>query len=358
MLTRLYVDNYKCLVKFDLRLGKQHLLMGKNGAGKTTVFEVLAALRRIAHGEEIADVLSYSTLTRWGGIVQRFELEAVIKGKTYVYDLQVELPGRVLAERLLVDGVADFSRNQDEVRLGHGSGGAINIDSGRAALAKPTSGYTGTGRLVFTDWLFGMNIIRIDPRRMKGESEKEEFWLESDLSNFASWFRHIAQEHLGSITELNLALHEVLDGFDSINLRTEGGKGVRVIESRWRLNEGGAIVSYSFDELSEGQRALIGLYSLLYFAPTSGTTLCLDEPDNFVALREIQPFLLALRERENIQSLIISHHPEVINLLAPESGLMFERVAGGPARVEPFRAPPDAALPPAELIARGWEDGK
>jgi ATPase subunit of ABC transporter with duplicated ATPase domains len=200
----------------------------------------------------------------------------------------------------------------------------------------------------------------MDPRRMSAETEEESSSLDEGLSEFASWFRHMAQQQLGAVTALNRALQEVLEGFDSLSLPVDLEMGVRLLKSTWRLDAKGTTqtVDYAFDELSEGQRALIGLYSLMYFAPAAGTTLCLDEPDNFVALREIQPFLLALRERENIQSLIISHHPEVINLLAPESGLMFERVAGGPARVEPFRAPPDAALPPAELIARGWEDGK
>jgi len=115
---------------------------------------------------------------------------------------------------------------------------------------------------------------------------------------------------------------------------------------------------YTFEELSEGQRAIIGLYTLLHFLSGSGATLCLDEPDNFVALSEIQPFLLALRDQERIQTLLISHHPEVINLLAPGSGLWFERVSGGPVRVRPFQAPPDAAVPAAEIVARGWEDGK
>jgi hypothetical protein len=97
---------------------------------------------------------------------------------------------------------------------------------------------------------------------------------------------------------------------------------------------------------------------LLHFLSGSGATLCLDEPDNFVALSEIQPFLLALREQVGLQTLLISHHPEVINLLAPGSGLQFERVSGGPVRVSPFQAPPDTAVPAAELVARGWEDGK
>ena len=37
MLKRLYVDNYKCLVNFELFLEPTTLLVGLNGTGKSTI---------------------------------------------------------------------------------------------------------------------------------------------------------------------------------------------------------------------------------------------------------------------------------------------------------------------------------
>ena len=55
-------------------------------------------------------------------------------------------------------------------------------------------------------------------------------------------------------------------------------------------------VNYSISELSEGQRCLISLYMILHFRIERGDTVFIDEPDNFIALREIQPWLLAAEE--------------------------------------------------------------
>ena len=44
MVTRLYVDNFRCLVNFELKLDETNILLGPNGSGKTSV---LVALRRI-----------------------------------------------------------------------------------------------------------------------------------------------------------------------------------------------------------------------------------------------------------------------------------------------------------------------
>jgi predicted ATPase len=37
MLKRIYVDNFRCLVNFELKLDRVNLLLGRNGTGKTTV---------------------------------------------------------------------------------------------------------------------------------------------------------------------------------------------------------------------------------------------------------------------------------------------------------------------------------
>jgi hypothetical protein len=93
MLTRLYVDNYKCLVNFDLRLGREHLLMGGNGSGKSTVLEVLSALRRMLYrGGMVGEFLPASTLTRWQRRTrQTFEVEATLDAQSqYRYRLEAE----------------------------------------------------------------------------------------------------------------------------------------------------------------------------------------------------------------------------------------------------------------------------
>jgi len=89
-------------------------------------------------------------------------------------------------------------------------------------------------------------------------------------------------------------------------------------------------------------------------------TICLDEPDNFVALAEIQPWLFELSDRiedQGGQVILISHHPELINILAPEHAVIFSREDGGPVRVEAFRSDIFHKLAPAEQVARGWERG-
>ena len=179
--------------------------------------------------------------------------------------------------------------------------------------------------------------------------------------NFADWYRHLRQETEDH--EYIRDLCEVMEGF--VNMRLEAaGEGRREIKVRMAGSENGrgakGETEYLLSELSDGQRVLIGLYAVLHFALKPGATLCFDEPDNFIALREIQPWLAKVLERtENdetvAQVLIASHHPELLNRMAFKEGLLLDRPGGRHVRARRFDDPSQTGLTAAELMARGWE---
>jgi ATPase subunit of ABC transporter with duplicated ATPase domains len=152
------------------------------------------------------------------------------------------------------------------------------------------------------------------------------------------------------------SLRECMDGFQALRFSSEED-GVRKLRAEFLAPTKGR-VSYSISELSEGQRYLIALYMILHFRINRGDTVFVDEPDNFISLREIQPWLLAAEEaveEHSGQLILISHHPETLNQWAREYGLRFFREENGHVRTEKFRPARDGKLQAAELIARGWE---
>ena len=57
MITRIYIDNYKCLQNFEYKPKQFELIVGANGTGKSTVFEVLKSC-----GSLLRKKLSLATL--------------------------------------------------------------------------------------------------------------------------------------------------------------------------------------------------------------------------------------------------------------------------------------------------------
>ena len=102
---------------------------------------------------------------------------------------------------------------------------------------------------------------------------------------------------------------------------------------------------------------LIALYTLLHCLPEEGATICVDEPENFLALSEIQPWIDELDEcctEGPHQALLISHHPRPINFLARDAGLWIDRTGiDQPSRVSPIRDD-GQGISIAQLVERGW----
>src|SRR3954469_12940678 len=114
MFKRIYIHNFRCLENFSLSLGDKSsaLLIGKNGAGKSTVSFALALLQKLARGTNRVGQLVKAKDFFLGrtGAPMRFEVDVELEGKLYKYSLALELPSgfrelRVLSEELTVEGL-------------------------------------------------------------------------------------------------------------------------------------------------------------------------------------------------------------------------------------------------------------
>jgi len=375
MLRRVYVDNFRCFVNFEFRPGAKQLLLGPNGSGKSTLLEVLGHVRDFSvRGAAIDDLFIGDTLTRWqGSEQQRFELEVQGNDGIFRYELELDAVGslarpRVLTERVQFDQRDVFLFKSGEVHLFNDDFEdkvKFGSDWHRSALATVSARPENRKLTWFKDWLGGLQCIRVNPFGMTDRAEKEDVLPTRDLANFASWYRHLVQERSAATADLRETLRHALDGFDSLDLK-EAGQNTRILKATFRptLKDTETVVrntgyELTFRELSDGQRALIALYTLVGCAKKQNTLLCIDEPDNFISLVELQPWLYHLidhADNEDIQWMLISHHPELLNQLAADCGVVFTRQGGRHVTVRPYQGSPDSDLPPSEQIARGWTD--
>ena len=204
-----------------------------------------------------------------------------------------------------------------------------------------------------------VHCFQIDeyPNAMDESADREEREPDDELQNLAGWYRHLLQAYPDENVRFINSMKEALTGFQTLRFSSDED-GTRRLRADFTGPRKGK-VNFAISELSDGQRCLLALYMILHFLIARGRTVLIDEPDNFIALREIQPWLLAAEEAledHNGQLILISHHPEILNQWASRHGLRFFREGNGHVRTEKFKADPNGNLQPSELIARGWED--
>ena len=365
MLKRVYIDNFRSFVNFELPLAQQQLILGLNGTGKSTLLEVLQAIKGLISGEQNPDIFfPATTLTRWQTLSkQTFELDVEL-GSLYQFRLELDSWGspprtRIKRESVMCDKRLVFEFVDGEVHLFNDffeQKVTYPFDWFRSALATIQPRAENTKLIHFKNWIANLYCLQINPGKMSERAEREEPELALDTSNFASWYRHMTQEQAGAAARLQEHLRRIIPGFESLDLRAAGTKA-REIMVRFAHTQGLSPMSFDvgFSELSDGQRVLICLYSLLEFIVTRNACIFLDEPENYIAIPEIQPWLMELRDRVDdlgAQVTLISHHPEIVNYMAPELGIVFEREGPGPVRVHKYVS--SDLLAPAEQIARGW----
>jgi len=372
MIRRLYVDNYKCFVNFEYKPRALELLIGENGAGKSAAFEVIERLRAfLGRGSSTGECFKASTLTRWqDSPAQRFELDIAGPDGEYYYELRVEhdakrAKNRIAEERLKLGNrwLYVFDGKDAHLYRDDGSEGpSFPTDWSRSFIFTLPERDDNKRLTWFRNYVAAIQLFFIDPHRMKTESDGEEPQPLVSLANFASWYRHATQDAPDRQQKVFDSLRDVLAGFRLLKLE-QAGEYTRVLKAVFsapgKPGQREEPLSFRLDELSEGQRCLIALYTVLHFCVQTGRTICFDEPDNYVALRELEPFLAELRlrcEDSGCQCLIISHHPEILDRLTVDHGVRFVRDDMGPTRTKPCTFEESEKQRPSEIVARGWED--
>src|ERR1017187_3541122 len=203
MLKRVFIDNYRTFVNFELTLGQQQLILGLNGSGKSTLLEVLRAIKKLITGYEQPELLfPPSTRTRWQTLPQQtFELDVDL-GEIYKFRLELDSwgsPERTRIRRELVNcgGRAVFEFVQGEVHLFNDRFEhkvTYPFDWFRSALATVQERRENSKLMRFKDWIGKLHCLQLNPHAMLRQIAREDPEPAFDMANFASWYRHISQE--------------------------------------------------------------------------------------------------------------------------------------------------------------------
>ena len=367
MITRLYANNFRCLVAFEAAFDSFGVLCGPNGAGKSSVFDAIDLVRTLGTGESVLgstgehDIQNLE-LTYWlDSKVQEFELSLSVDGYAFQYVIHIEQKAdfekpRIIHEKALCDEQVLFNRDLEGVRFQRYDGNETGfpLDWRQAALAAIQPRGSIDKLALLQEEVGKLLILRPNPQDIERESRAESRRPNASLSNLNSWYRALSQEQEWT-DSLRDALKGIWPDFRSFKL-VDVGLNAKALQLRFDSGNGGQPTLLLMEQLSDGERGLIGLCMVRAALETGAArTVFLDEPDNFVGLPELQPWVLSMRELldEEHQLILISHHPEILSNAGEANGrYLWRDNHTSPTRIGPLKVP--EGMTAGEAIARGW----
>lgn len=335
MLQRLYVHNFRCLENFELSLKgmSSALLIGKNGAGKSTIARALEVLQSIGRGiNRVGQLIESKDFTRGRYDVPiRFEIEVLLEDKLYKYTLAFELPEsfrelRVFEEQLLIEGNPVYSRKEAQVTLvSRNREAQFLVDWHLVALPVIQEQSEVDPLYIFKTWLARMIILAPIPALMTGDSHGETLEPKQDGSNFGEWFSGLLSRYPAAYTQADKYLRDVMPDIQDF-LNELIGKDAKSMVVRFEANN--ATLSVDFKDLSDGEKCFFLCAVVLAANRYYGPLFCFwDEPDNYLSLSEVGHFITSLRRsfKDNGQILATSHNEEAIRKFSNENTFVLDR---------------------------------
>jgi len=344
MIERIYIHNFRCLENFELSLaGNSALLIGKNGAGKSTISFALELLQGIARGNNrVARLLGPRDFSRGKtDAPMRFEVDVRLGGRLYQYRLALDVPPtfkelRVRSEELLIDGEPMYTRDLAQVSLRRdaaASGAAFRLDWQLVALPIIQEQSEDDPLFIFKRWLAHALILAPIPSQISGESSGETLEPDRAVSNLGEWFAGILAHSPAAYATIDAYLREIIPDFLDIKNPLSGEH--RTLRVQFRADN--VSLPVPFAALSDGEKCTLICALVLAANAAYGPLFCFwDEPDSHLSISEVGRFATALRRgfEPGGQILMTTHNAETIRRFSDENTyLLFRRDHLEPTRV-------------------------
>ncbi len=336
MLKKLYVHNFRSLQNFELDLSDLHsvVLLGKNGSGKTTVFNVIEIFQQIAQGvSQIKKLVNKKDFTFGDALsTMKLQLDVVLETRQFFYSIEIDMPqgfrepkikneqlkcdGRVIFEReggrTLLNGSAEFSLDWHHFGLP-----LISVRDEKEPVAQ------------FRKWVSNIIILSPIPSYFSATSKGEYIYLDREGRHLLDWIRELLAESPTLYSKMHDFLKQRLDDFSLFRFSTTGADEKElVVEFKGTKRES---LELNFSQLSDGEKIFILAAGLVARMNSGKPTLCLwDEPDNYISLIELSHFILACRKAaetsdQSAQILMSTHNATVINEFSTHNTFILSR---------------------------------
>jgi len=332
MLKRMKINNFRSLVNFEIKFEKQfQAIIGPNNSGKTNIIDAIDFISKLAKNLQLSHVID-----KMGGFNRilffkarnktiSFKIEIESNQDTYQYELEFS-DKAILRERLLLN-------NETQLEcLGQGKGKAFDyvefafkefsLDSKNLIINQLWDYERYSPIREFSKILNKFKIYKLNPIMMREATparkqfdpevygEKIIQVLHTILSNDYKAYKEIVEI-------MKTVFDEIKDVYSTID--ESGLTNIEILESGFRKK-------FDIKQISDGTLRFLAFLTIIHL-PEKFSLLCFEEPELY-----FHPYLLdkliELLKNLQIQVIITTHSPQILNLLEPEEIMIINKEDG------------------------------
>lgn len=363
MLTKLHVHGFRTLVETTVDFSPLTIMIGKNGAGKTSILDALQIMGNFARGgiERAFGPPPWSLgwqRTKGGGTFYavRFEVEIEANKNRYKYTLALDErlgQARVEEERLLRQSdhatIASFHFN--------------NPPPAGSILSPKTTDVSSAEIADVGNVLKSVISYELNPSEIEQGTDPEHDYISRSGFGVAGFLAHLKDLAPDRFEALESRLKVFRPETDAIEVWASSGKLF------WGLRDKSQDRAFPSVHMSWGDRQLVGLLCVL-FHTKAGATIAIEEIDRGFHHSRYSQVIELLTEAAYdgldgsppIQVVITTHSPSFVNKLddRTEEIRLVSRVPGGTTHVRKIRELLSEKLGTTELerpLGEAWEMG-
>jgi predicted ATPase len=341
MIVQVHVKNFRGIAEETVSFSKMTVLVGRNGAGKSSVVDVIRFVR-----DALSVGLDDALVARHGIIALRryaptkpFDVEIDVtletkawKGK-YGFCIASGKEGEYRIKREYCEGYLGDQRPHQFVREGNQIQTSLQIPGSAQrhkvvdsiSLALPSLAIFSAVFSRIRAYLRGVNFCAIFPNTLREPQKPSPAkQLTEHGDNLASILRHLRDSRW--FPSLKNAMNNVIGGITDIRVRQIGG--FLVTELQHDMG-GGNSAWFDLSQESDGTLRILGLLVAVYQNPRFGNCLAIEEPELTLhpgALGVLSDVLMEASSRG--QLIITTQSPDLISRFSANDLRVVERQQG------------------------------
>lgn len=330
-LPSIQIKGYRPFEDILIRFSPLQIIVGANGAGKSSLFEFLKFIRDACYQEIPPEIVTGSIgqqiFHKPGPDRLWWSAEVDLKQKVPLY-YQGELMGPVGSTRIIFERVITKRPSHEDLDKGYIF---LNFKNGKGVVRDPQDrkfkrkewdlrkpNQLGLGAITdstlvtlfnlreyIRGWRF-YNSFHINNEKIrKSVPTSQDPVMHEDAGNLSAVLFHLMTEHPESFAELKSLIKTAIPGFRDLNVKARGGPGEVI--AFWREQD--VDTELSLADLSDGTLRFIA-WATLGVTPSPPTLICIDEPDQGVHPRTL-PILAGLfvKASQRTQVILATHAP-------------------------------------------------